>query len=177
MISHQQVRKPSTSGEITGGGWRVIRSYGPRRTRTSSGYSGVETAHHRRSRTGCAPPTTLPARLRLPPTCMRRATLRPSGSTADQPARTTRTRDQGPCLHRQSHPVEGGSANDYDYANADPINQFDLTGLGPCPPFLHRTREDGSHYCKGNAAASPVKEVYRHTVGGGGGRWGGLVPI
>ena len=51
-------------------------------------------------------------------------------------------------------PVEGGSANDYDYANGDPINQFDLTGLGPCPPFLHRTRSDGSHYCKGNAAAS-----------------------
>lgn len=25
-------------------------------------------------------------------------------------------------------PIEGGSANDYDYANADPVNQFDLDG-------------------------------------------------
>jgi len=59
--------------------------------------------------------------------------------------------------------VRGGSANDYDYANGDPINQFDLSGLGPCPPLLHRTRSDGSHYCKGNAAVSAAKEVYQHT--------------
>lgn len=26
------------------------------------------------------------------------------------------------------HPVEGGSANDYDYAMGDPVNNFDLTG-------------------------------------------------
>ncbi len=56
-------------------------------------------------------------------------------------------------------PVEGGSANSYDYSNGDPVNQFDLSGEGPCPPFLHRTREDGSHYCKGNAAVAPVKEA------------------
>jgi hypothetical protein len=64
--------------------------------------------------------------------------------------------------------VEGGSANDYDYSNGDPINQFDLNGLGPCPPFLHRTRSDGSHYCKGNAAASAahagVDYVQDHAV-------------
>jgi hypothetical protein len=67
-----------------------------------------------------------------------------------------------------SVPVEGGSANDYDYSNGDPINQFDLNGLGPCPPFLHRTRSDGSHYCKGNAAASAahagVDYVQDHAV-------------
>lgn len=28
-------------------------------------------------------------------------------------------------------PIVGGSANGYDYANADPVNQFDPTGLGP----------------------------------------------
>ena len=32
-------------------------------------------------------------------------------------------------LDARIHPVEGGSANDYDYANGDPINNFDLTGL------------------------------------------------
>lgn len=31
----------------------------------------------------------------------------------------------------QADPVPGGSANDYDYANADPINQFDLSGQCP----------------------------------------------
>jgi len=37
-------------------------------------------------------------------------------------------------------PVAGGSANAYDYGNADPINQFDLDGLRPyssdCAPGL-----------------------------------------
>ncbi len=28
-------------------------------------------------------------------------------------------------------PVEGGSANDYDYVSGDPINRFDLDGLFP----------------------------------------------
>lgn len=28
-------------------------------------------------------------------------------------------------------PIEGGSANDYDYTNGDPINQMDLSGLAP----------------------------------------------
>ncbi len=34
-----------------------------------------------------------------------------------------------PCRNRFTHPVEGGSANDYDYADGDPINGLDLTGL------------------------------------------------
>src|SRR6185369_7485233 len=32
----------------------------------------------------------------------------------------------------QTDPVPGGSANPYDYANQDPINQFDLTGQFSC---------------------------------------------
>jgi len=31
----------------------------------------------------------------------------------------------------QVDPVDGGSANPYDYANQDPVNQFDLAGLAP----------------------------------------------
>jgi len=32
----------------------------------------------------------------------------------------------------QTDPVDGGSANPYDYTNQDPINQFDLDGCSPC---------------------------------------------
>lgn len=39
-------------------------------------------------------------------------------------------RQYDPVLGRflQVDPVEGGSANDYDYVNGDPVNDFDLTG-------------------------------------------------
>lgn len=31
----------------------------------------------------------------------------------------------------QVDPIEGGSANDYDYANQDWVNQYDLDGRAP----------------------------------------------
>jgi RHS repeat-associated protein len=33
-------------------------------------------------------------------------------------------------------PVRGGSANTYDYANQDPINNFDLTGENTAQPLM-----------------------------------------
>jgi len=35
-------------------------------------------------------------------------------------------------------PVRGGSANAYDYANQDPVNNYDLSGEGPCTTVLKR---------------------------------------
>lgn len=61
-------------------------------------------------------------------------------------------------------PIEGGSANDYDYTNGDPVNGLDLSGLGPCLPFTHRERSDGSHYCKGNAAAAPLVDAFEYAT-------------
>jgi hypothetical protein len=36
-------------------------------------------------------------------------------------------------VYNQVDPVEGGSANDYDYANGDPVNTFDLDGSKSSP--------------------------------------------
>lgn len=35
-------------------------------------------------------------------------------------------------------PVEGGSSNDYDYVNGDPVNSFDLGGTVSCPRWAKR---------------------------------------
>jgi RHS repeat-associated protein len=47
-----------------------------------------------------------------------------------QPIIEMGARQYSPLLGRflEADPVEGGSANNYDYANGDPINQFDLAG-------------------------------------------------
>lgn len=43
-------------------------------------------------------------------------------------------RPYAPALGRflEVDPVEGGSANDYDYSNGDPVNNFDVDGLKAC---------------------------------------------
>jgi RHS repeat-associated protein len=52
-------------------------------------------------------------------------------------------------------PVFGGSANAYDYANADPVNEFDLAGT--CPPrwpCSHRAALRIHHKHRGGASSS-----------------------
>jgi RHS repeat-associated protein len=46
-------------------------------------------------------------------------------------------------------PVEGGSANDYDYAESDPLNNVDLDGRAVCKSHLARTSIRGvrAHIC------------------------------
>jgi RHS repeat-associated protein len=44
-----------------------------------------------------------------------------------------------------SDPIAGGSANAYDYGNADPVNQFDPSGMKP-----YDTDEIGGGACKGD---------------------------
>lgn len=43
------------------------------------------------------------------------------------------------CPNHLSHPVEGGSCNDYDYVCGDPVNGFDLTGT--------HCRWNHAHHC------------------------------
>lgn len=51
----------------------------------------------------------------------------------DRPHRPRSRPVLGPPLRQLAsdpfHPVEGGSANDYDYTNGDPVNGLDLSGL------------------------------------------------
>ena len=53
--------------------------------------------------------------------------------TSLQPTIEMGARQYNPRLGRfiEQDPIEGGSANDYDYTNADPINQFDFAGTWP----------------------------------------------
>jgi hypothetical protein len=41
-------------------------------------------------------------------------------------------------------PVDGGSANAYDYALQDPVNELDLSGEYICPWWLHKRRHGGN---------------------------------
>lgn len=55
---------------------------------------------------------------------------RPAGVFGRMPSGPEAIRDATGKLSRNpsAHPVEGGSANDYDYAAGDPVNSYDLDG-------------------------------------------------
>lgn len=56
--------------------------------------------------------------------------------------------------YRPSVPVEGGSANDYDYAEGDPINEFDLNG--ECAQLWRKRCRDRQAERVRDAAAATV---------------------
>jgi RHS repeat-associated protein len=62
--------------------------------------------------------------------------------TGLQPTIEMGARQYSPKLGRflEIDPIEGGSANDYDYVNADPINSFDLDGTR----LKHKVKKRGS---------------------------------
>ncbi|WUL19880.1 PA14 domain-containing protein [Amycolatopsis sp. NBC_00355] len=81
-------------------------------------------------------------------------------------------------------PVDGGSANDYDYVSADPVNATDLSGdrarrrshyrsyhrYRPVYRHYRRSYQRARHYSR--ARLVPVQRSY-HRAGGGGGASGG----
>jgi RHS repeat-associated protein len=62
-----------------------------------------------------------------------------------QPIIEMGARQYSPRLGRflETDPIEGGSANDYDYTSGDPVNQFDLNGEGG-----PRCQDSGGHPCR-----------------------------
>jgi RHS repeat-associated protein len=72
-------------------------------------------------------------------------------------------------------PITGGSATAYDYANADPVNQFDLTGtaasLGHCKthvdhphPSTHKGRKSIKSSCE-HRVSGPIPELLEQESG------------
>ena len=57
-------------------------------------------------------------------------------------------------------PVEGGSANDYDYTSGDPINNFDLAGTR----CLTGKNRNGSCRSVSRGAGRAVRSAYRHAT-------------
>ena len=65
-----------------------------------------------------------------------------------------------------SDPVAGGSANGYDYANADPVNQFDLDGLKAKAKMDVGYRRPVASQPSTGGGAAPSSAVAAATYGG-----------
>jgi RHS repeat-associated protein len=64
-------------------------------------------------------------------------------------------------------PVPGGSANNYDYANQDPINQLDLTGCGTGEPLLSCVKNCLLSHCGGHNYAKVQHCLSHYTTARG----------
>ena len=61
-------------------------------------------------------------------------------------------------------PIDGGSLNNYDYANQDPINQNDLSGNGPGPASRPSNPcAKNRKACKGVSLASIVSKIVSYS--------------
>jgi hypothetical protein len=58
------------------------------------------------------------------------------------------------------HPVEGGSANDYDYTAGDPINNYDLDGTR-CLTGVARRVEEQRYNAKTGETETKTREICR----------------
>jgi hypothetical protein len=84
-------------------------------------------------------------------------------------------------------PVEGGSANDYDYVSGDPVNGLDLSGTAQCGGNDSRYKAIGKYSARvpGRSGKMQVKLLcgkadergWRHIAAGGhfGGKWSAMV--
>jgi RHS repeat-associated protein len=85
--------------------------------------------------------------------------------TALQPIIEMGARQYSPLLGRflEVDPIEGGSANDYDYTNANPISGKDLTGTWPGNGILKRLRGLVAKLAKTNKKVARFLFLIKHT--------------
>jgi hypothetical protein len=67
----------------------------------------------------------------------------------------------------QVDPVEGGSANDYDYVEGDPVNNFDLAGTW----CVTGKNKNGTCRSISRGSGRVARKVYRHANVSAGGCW------